>query len=646
MAFPFRIGWRRSYRITPERDDWVAPEETLVDASSAHADIEVPVNDGVFRGAGFVLLAIAAILVVGTGRLAIDRHDELALLAWRNRTVNVAVPPPRGVIMDRTGVPLVQNVPSFDLLVISRQVNRNDDGTFPDIVPLAQALGRSPEDVTLALADGVRSNAVFFLATDLDRDAVLALSDALPQGFSVITTTKRAYPNGATFSHVLGYVGKVSKDDIARDPYYLPSDTVGRLGIEAAYETVLRGEHGRLEFDATGQPVEVSAGPGDNVVLAVDAEVQQHLFSALRTVLLETGLTQAAAVAQDPRSGSVLGMVSFPTYDNNVFSGPLSQEDVDGLFNNPRRPLFNRVIAGLYNPGSTIKPVIGMAALQENVIAPDTLVNHDCISISIPNPANPDDPYVFGNWRIDTGWFDLTRAIADSCNIFFYTVGGGFGDIGGLGVNSIVHYLTSMFANVILGIDLPGEEAGIVPTPEWKEDTTGLPWYTGDTYNISIGQGDLVVTPLWINTYVSAIANGGTLWQPQVATRVVDQDMHPVEIFPPISLGHLPFSDTTIAAMQHAMRQTVVTGTGKTLQDIGVTAAAKTGTAEVVKGKRINSLVTVYAPVENPEIALTVLVEGSTENQGHALRAARQFLQWYFGSAGVSLSSSPAPVAF
>jgi penicillin-binding protein 2 len=547
--------------------------------------------------------------------------------------------------MDRSGVPLVQNVPSFDLLVISRQVRRNSDGTFPDIAALVTALERDSEELTLALADGVRSSAVFFLAVDLDRETVLTLSDALPEGFSIITTTKRAYPDGPTFSHVVGYVGKVSPDDIARDPYYLPSDTVGRLGIEAAYEAVLRGEHGRLEIDATGQPMEVPAQPGDNLVLALDVEVQNELYGAVRTVLRETGLTQAAAVAQDPRSGAVLGMVSFPAYDDNVFSGPLSQEDADALFNNAQQPLFNRVISGLYNPGSTIKPVIGMAALEEGVIGPDTLVNHDCISISIPNPANPDRPYVFSNWRTDIGWFDLTRAIADSCNIFFYTVAGGFGDIGGLGIASVVHYLTEMFANTVLGVDLPGEEAGFVPTPEWKERTTGEPWYRGDTYNISIGQGDLVVTPLWINTYVSAVANSGTLWQPQVATRIVDRDVNPVEVFPSVVLGQLPFSDATVASIRRAMEETVLSGTGRILQDIGVSAAAKTGTAEVIKGKRINSLVTVYAPAENPEVALTVLVEGSEENQGHALRAARQFLQWYFGADGVSLPSSPEPIA-
>lgn len=647
MAF-----WNRSreYRITPDRDEWAAPEETLVDASSQLSDIEMPVSETIWRASYIISSLLALVLLGGTWWLAVAHHTDLAALAFRNRTVNVSVPPPRGLILDRNGNPLVENVPSFDVLVISRQVQHMSDGTIPGIAAIAHALNRDPEEFTLALNDSMRGNAVFFVATDIARDQVLSLSHILPAGFYVLTSTKRQYVDGQQFSHILGYVGKVSRQDMSKDAYYLPSDTIGRLGIEASYEPVLRGMHGQLTFASTIERSQAApAQAGANVVLQLDTPTQKALWQAIWDILRESGLSQAAAVAQDPRSGAVLAMVSFPTYDNNVFSSALTPADAQQLFSSKERPLFNRAIAGLYNPGSTIKPFIGMAALQEGVVTPQQVVTNDCISLSVPNPRDPTHPYVFDNWRHDVGPFTLNRAIAQSCNIYFFTIGGGYGSINGLGADRIGNYLKKGHADSLLGIDVPGEEKGFIPTPDWKLATKKEPWYQGDTYNISIGQGDLLVTPLWINAYISAIANGGTIWRPMVAQRIVDSQRNTLQVLQPESLGDLPFSQTVIHDMQVAMQETVKTGTAHMFQDIGVTAAAKTGTAEVIKGQRINSLLTVYAPADNPTIAVTVLVEGSAQNQGYALRATRQFLKWFFApnhdvpTPTISASPSPTP---
>jgi penicillin-binding protein 2 len=630
------MAWRNRtsrYGIDPDRgDEWVAPEETLVDAASHFADIEFPVGEAIWR-IGTLLSTLGVLIIVGGAAwLSVVDHDFFAAASWRNRTVDVSVPPPRGIIMDRNGAPLVQNMPSFDLLAIGREIDRAADGTLPGILPLARALGRDPEDLTLQINDQLKNNAVFFVATDIPRDRVLSLTNNLPTGFSLITSTKRLYVDGEKFSQIIGYVGKVSKADMASDSYYLPSDTIGRLGIEASYEDILRGTHGQLVFDVSGVPEQQPASAGGNVVLTVDASIQTSLWNSVSSVLRETGLSQAAAVVQDPRSGAVLGLVSFPAYDNNDFSGQLSQEQADQLFNDRRRPLFDRVISGLYNPGSTIKPYIGMTALQEGLITPHQTVVNNCISLSVPNPNDPEHPYVYDNWRPDIGPFDLFRAVADSCNVYFMTIGGGHDSFTGLGVNRITNYLKAGLADKRLGIDLPGEAAGFVPTPDWKLQTKGTPWYQGDTYNISLGQGDLSVTPLWLNTYVSAIANGGTIWQPQIASRVVDEQKQPITVFPQHQLGTLPFSTSVIRTMQTAMRQTVTGGTAKLFNDLPVSVAAKTGTAEIIKGARINSLVTAYAPADDPQVTITVLIEGSASNQGYALRAAHAFLQWYFGT--------------
>jgi penicillin-binding protein 2 len=628
----------KTYRVTIDRDDIVAPEETFVDAGSNLSAIEVPVSDSVFRTAYFLLAMGAIVLITAVGWLTVVRYGYFSQLSLRNQTVNVSVPPPRGIIMDRSGVPLVQNIPSFDLLVVSRQVQHDQSGALQGLPVLARILGRDPEELAMQLADGMRKNAVFFVATDLARSQVLALESLLPSGFSIITSTKRQYTNAAQFSDIVGYVGKVSQDDIGRDAYYLPSDIIGRLGIESSYESVLRGQHGQMMFNAAQTTTKQPTAAGDNVVLSVDRATQQALYASVWDMLRESGLVAAAAVAQDPRDGSVLGMVSFPSYDSNVFNGPLSQQDADRLFNNSAHPLLNRIIAGRYNPGSTIKPFIGMTALQEGLIRPDQTVVNDCISLTVPNPSDPAKPYVYKNWRADTGPFDLNRAIADSCNIYFFTVGGGHGSFGGLGIGRIDTYLRSASADTLLGIDLPGEEHGFVPTPEWKYAATKEPWYQGDTYNTSIGQGDLLVTPLWLNTIVSAIANGGTLWQPRVASRIIDAHEATLRTIDAHALGQMPFSAEVIAQMQTAMRGTVTNGTAKILKDLPVSAAAKTGTAEVIKGQRINSLLTVYAPADHPQIALTVLIEGSASNQGYALRAAHSFLAWYFSSTRAIVS--------
>lgn len=644
----WRFRRRREYRVSPDRDKWVVPEDTLVDSSSDLSTVERPVGEAIFK----IFTAIAFILIGGlilaTGRLAIAKHDYFSQVSFRNRTINISVPPPRGIIMDRNGAPLVQNMPSFDLLVISRQVERTTDKTFTGIRALAEKLGRNPEELTLALNDGVNRDAVFFLETDITREQVLSLRNVLPTGFYLMTSIKRNYLNGPEFAHIIGYVGKVNRQDMIDDSYYLPSDTIGRLGIEASYEDVLKGMHGQLIFNSTEDVTVESPTPGSNLVLNIDSDIQKALYNSVYAALRESGLNSAAAIIQNPTNGAVLGMASFPSYDSNLFNGQLSQEDADRLFNNPSYPLLNRAIGGKYNPGSTIKPFIGMTALQEKIITSTQIVNTDCISLIVPNPRDPENPYIYKNWRIDLGPFTLRRAIADSCNIYFYTVGGGFNDIAGLGVQRIVDYMGRALADHQLGIDMPGEDTGFLPTPDWKYSTKKEPWYQGDTYNISIGQGDLLVTPLWINAYISAIANGGTIWQPEVASRVVDDQRNTLTTFPAYQLGVLPFSKEVITEMKAAMKKTVIDGTARIFADLPVTIAAKTGTAEVVKGQRANSLVTLFAPADNPEIAMTILIESSISNQSQALRAAKQFLQWYFSAnrdvSTVVESPLPSPV--
>ena len=211
--------------------------------------------------------------------------------------------------------------------------------------------------------------------------------------------------------------------------------------------------------------------------------------------------------------------------------------------------------------------------------------------------------------------------------------GQGFGNVKGLGAEKIAKYLMSALADKVLGIDMPGETKGFVPTPDWKEKTRGEPWYQGDTYNISIGQGDLLVTPLWLNSYISGIANEGVVYKPQVGQRVVDDKKNDVKVFPKEELLRLPFGSDVISEVKSAMEETVISGTAKLLQNLPVKAGAKTGTAEVIKGRSVNALFAAFAPFDNPEISITVLIEGASSNQGLAIVVADNVLKWYFDRA-------------
>jgi len=633
----------KDYKISID-EDRVQPEETLLDSGSEYSDIETPISADAFKS-----IFIAAILLFGavmalTFKIGILDHGSYARLALNNKSVNFLIPPPRGIIMDRFGKPLVKNLPSFDLLVISREVRENPSDDNRNKV--AGILKIQPDDFKIFVSEGIKANSTFFAATNLNKDQVLAIKYLSPDGYYIVPNTKRYYIDGQQFSHVTGYIGKVSKDDLKND-YYYSTDTIGRLGAEAQYEDILRGNHGRIFFSPDSKAIEdprsgtdrdkdlnKDSVQGKNLVLNIDYDLQFKLYNELSGVLASAGLSRGAAVIQNPQNGEVLAMVSFPTFDNNLFVNGLSGNQYKNLFQGKAKPLFNRVISGLYNPGSTIKPFMAMAGLQEGVITPQDTIK-DCISLVVPNPFDKNSPYIFKNWRADYGLFNLRRAIAQSCNIFFFTVGGGSpvgeGNIAGLGADRIVKYLTAGLANVKLGIDIPGEEHGFVPSPNWKLKTKGENWYLGDTYNTSIGQGDLLVTPLWLNSYISAIANGGMIYKPMIAQKIVDENNNNLQVFGMEAISRLPFKDDVIKEVKSDMEETVLSGTAGLLKDLPVRAGAKTGTAEVVKGKSINSLFTAFAPFDHPEVNITVLVEGSASNQGLAIRVAHNVLKWYFG---------------
>lgn len=621
----------KEYRISVNQDDWVSPEETLLDSGSKYSDMEQPISNSIFSFVFIIMSLMILLILIMTGRLSISQYGYFSAMSLQNSTANFFIPPPRGLIFDKNEILLAKNIPSFDVLVISREIKENQQNLDKNIAKIAEILKTSEDNLKNSIYSQIKQNSVFFAAENLSKDQLLAFDILSPKGFYVVPNVRRSYINGSEFSQIIGYVGKVNKENLD-DNYYKPTDLIGRLGLEALYEDYLRGDHGQIFFDHENEiSKDIDPKSGKNLILNIDFNLQKKLYSELSGILSSDGLDKGAAIIQNPNTGEILALVSFPSYDNNIFNSDsgLSSQDFNRLFNSKSKPLFNRSISGLYNPGSTIKPYMGMSILEENIFTPTDNIR-DCAKLIVPNPYDPDNPAVFNNWRVDLGLFNLRRAIANSCNIYFFIGGGGYKGIKGLGVDKIKKYLHLGLADEKLGIDLPGEEKGSIPDPEWKLRERGENWYLGDTYNISIGQGDLLVTPLWINSYVSAIANGGTIYKPYIVNKITDQNKNTVASFTPQKLKNLPFSRQNISEVKTDMEETVLSGTAQIFKTLPVSIGAKTGTAEIIKGVRVNSLFTAFAPFNNPQLAITVLVEGSSTNQGLAIRTAYNVLKWYF----------------
>lgn len=621
----------KEYKISNYGEEAISPEETLADSFSRHSKMEAPISSMVLRVfyglVGFVLVFFA----LTAFKLEVLNRNKFQALAVGNRSSVYNIPAIRGNIIDRSGKILAENQPIFDLVVISADLPKREEELGNLIEDLAVILEMNGEELKVAFNQRLLQ-AIFFVKKDLDKEQVLKIQHKYARGVYVVNSVKRKYPRDSKFSAIIGYTGKVGPEDL-KDDYYDINDRKGRTGVEASFENYLRGEHGRILFDRSNNRYIFNASqPGQSVVLNVDVDVQEHLYDAMNEVLRAYGLKFGSAVVQNPQTGEVLGMVSFPSFDNNELSSEISGGVYTKYFTGKDRPIFNRAIGGRYSPGSTIKMVLALAGLKEGVITSRTSITDRTGYITIPNIYNPEAAYTYRDWRIQ-GTIDLKKALAWSSDIYFYSVGGGYGSIPGLGFNLLEKYLRTFLIDRVLGIDLPGESAGFVPSEEWKLEKFGQPWFTGDTYNVSIGQGDLVVTPLWLSSYLSAMANGGTFYKPFLVKKVIDKDQKDVEVFGPEELAKLPFERGMLDTVREGLREVVLSGTGQVLKTVTVPIAAKTGTTEVSgDGKNLNSLLIAYGSYENPEIVIAVVVEGVGSQQSLALQIAKNFLQWYFAA--------------
>lgn len=544
----------------------------------------------------------------------------------------------RGMMYDRNGVPLVQNVANFLLYCIPADLPKNETERSALIDRLAALSGKfSAEEIKNQLAELKPTQLEYyqplFMADNIPYDAALKIyleSFHLP-GIAISSASRRQYPlPSLSFSHLLGYTGKINETELASNDQYSPIDYVGKTGLEKSWENELRGVPGfkHIEVDALGKEKkiasETAAVPGNNLTLAIDAAAQKKLEEIIANELKISGRTRAAAIVMNPQNGEIVSLISLPAFDNNVFARGITTEEYSVLSNSPDHPLFNRVVSGEYPSGSTIKPVVAAAALDEHIISPNTTI--------LSNGGLRVGQWSFPDWKAGGhGVTDVRKAIAESVNTFFYYIGGGYDNFQGLGIDKMVEYFKKFLLGTALGIDLPNEARGFVPTKEWKEATKKERWYIGDTYHVAIGQGDLIVTPLQIAAYTAFFANGGKMYEPHIVKEVKTPEGQIVKTVEPKVIAENIIQPVDIEVVREGMRQTVTEGSARSMSALPVSSAGKTGTAQWASNKPPHAWFTGFAPYENPELVITVLIEEGEEGSRVATPVAREFFQWYFG---------------
>ncbi len=660
-------------------------------------------------------------LAFQTWYLQVARGDEYRILADQNRFREVILEAPRGVMYDRNGNLLVRNRPIYNLVVIPAYLPADRTERARVLARLAEWLDipittqRSPGDA-MALrvsgpfprgrsgapwdrpaGDGIGGRGVLPASGVLemveqasliapyqpivlkkDLDAALAAKIAeenvnLP-GVHIETQAQRDYLTGSLTAHVIGYTGAIPPTlvDEYKAKGYAANDAVGLAGLELQYEDILRSFKGRetIEVDVTGRKLR-SVGeptlpqPGHNLKLTLDTELQRIVVKALEKGIRNTERRAGVAIAMDPRTGQILAMASLPSFDNNLFIGGISVRDYMALSQDRRRPLVNHAIAGLYPPGSVYKIIPALGALEEGVVTPDTIIIDEGV-LWLPNKFFPDDPELaqpFYCWyREGHGRVNFIRALAVSCDVYFYYISGGYEPSGfrGLGIDRLVYYADLFGMGQPTGVDLPGEAAGLVPTPKWKRLNYAETWVTGDTYNMGIGQGFVLVTPLQILNAYAAIANGGLLYQPYLVQEILDAEGHVIETHRPQVIRNLLdyVSSDNLALVQQGLRAvTAPGGTAEELDVPGIAVAGKTGTAEFCdkypqcldkdgRVKTSHAWFVGYAPADNPEIAVIAFVYGGGEGSLVAAPIVAEILRGYFGqpSEQDQIEATPTPL--
>ncbi|MBI5642469.1 MAG: penicillin-binding protein 2 [Deltaproteobacteria bacterium] len=586
--------------------------------------------------ANIIVAAAFFIIAARFWYLQILESSHYTELSMNNSTRLVKSPAPRGVVYDRLGIKIAENRPGFDLYLVPEDVKDwpKTKSMLKDLVDIDE----ETIDEKLKKSKGRPPFQAVTLEEDLSWDETVKIESykfEMP-GVILDVSPKRSYIFAEATAHLIGYLGEISEKELkereggTNSNKYSPGDLTGKYGLEKSFESDLRGIDGgkEVEVDALGRKIKVvnysAPYPGNNMKLTIDIKTQVAAWAALKDKV-------GAAVAIEPSTGKVLAMVSTPTFDPNALSAGISKDDWRDLIENPLNILNNRAIQGLYPPASTFKPIHAAAALEEKVITPSTMI--------YSGGAFRYGKRDYRDWKEKGhGIINVNRAIVESSDTFFYQVGLK------LGIDRLARYTKSFGFGTKTGIPLLNEKSGLVPSSEWKEKTYKVKWFEGETISVSVGQGYMLTTPLQLCNAYAAIANGGTLYKPQLIEEIKTPAGQELSRFTPEERGKLIISPENMATVKEALKGVVHDdgGTAHFLKASNLKIAGKTGTAQVARlikrTKNVQSIAYKYrdhawfagfAPYDDPKIAVVVIVEHGGFGASAAAPVARELFKAY-----------------
>jgi len=566
-----------------------------------------------------IVIFIFIIFFLKLWDLQIVKGSEYKKSAERNRLRIIKIPAPRGIIYDRNNNALVKNIPSFDISVVKEDLPRDPE----TLSALGKLIGLEPEVISARLE---KTPANPFEPVKLKWDVSLedvAKVEARRIDFpslQVDVVVSREYIYGQSASHVIGYLGRLTVEQV-RDPDYrdVPRQAfIGQWGAEKVYDKILRGTAGKkiIEVDAIGRVVKVvgiqQPVKGKDIKLTIDMEIQAEAENALQG-------RAGAVVALDPNSGEILALASIPSFDPNLFARGISYKDWKRLLNNPRKPFLNRALQSQYPPGSTFKIITAIAALEEEIITEDT--QFECKGSTYFGR-------VFRCWKEEGhGRISLHRAIVESCDVYFYEIAKN------LGIDILAKYASDFGLGSTVGIELEGEKSGIVPSTEWKLKTKKEKWYKGETFNTAIGQGYLSATPIQMARLMAAVVNGGKLYRPHLLKDSVSDNVVERKVYiKPENIGLIKKALIGVVSDRN--------GTGCMASSDLVSIGGKTGTTQVVGGggdeedipdkHKDHAWFVAFAPEEDPQIVVAVFVEHGGHGSTSAAPIAKRVIEAYF----------------
>ncbi|MBI2013757.1 MAG: hypothetical protein HYS87_02960 [Candidatus Colwellbacteria bacterium] len=609
------------------KDRGIDFEEVVSDVEREPNPVELPLKPGLFKAIFTVTVIICLLFLANALFLAVAKGNFYKTRAERNMHKEIPILAQRGLIVDRFGKPILENkfvLSAFLNPSVMLQMGEKDEA----LKALSETLNIPEMEIKDKLSSAnLEENINLKIAEDISTSDAIKLKDLSLNSISVEGDYKRHYVSPA-FSHVLGYVGLPTKEDLESNEKINLLDSIGKAGLEKYYNDILLGRHGEkiilrdARLNEQEEKLIKEPETGETLQTTLDGELQEYFYERLLAYMKTKGQTAGAGIAINPKNGEVLSLISLPSFE---------PDNISKYLNAKNQPLFNRVVSGLYSPGSTIKPLHATAALEEGVISTTASINSRG-QIEIPNPYFPDNPSYFVDWKAH-GWVNLYSAIARSSNIFFYTVGGGLPKneagivqgtsypINSLGITRLNKYWLLFGLGRETGIDLGVEPTSFLPTAEEKEKRTGIPWRVGDTYNISIGQGDLNITPLQILDTIIAVANEGLVYRPKINMN------RPEELLFDVSDMAKSLKEVKIG-MQDAVSRTY--GTAYMLSGLPIKVAAKTGSAQTALNTKTNAMFVGYAPADNPTIAILILIEDAVEGSSNTLPIARDVFEWYY----------------